>query len=184
MAIGASVLIASYALLGLCKRSLDINGATAAVLVVLAFLATAGGELVREAARKPYSIHRVLYSNAIAPDEISDLRMAGSVSADPYPLRDQARYPTNQLRTGAKVFRLQCSACHTMAGASGLLHLAGAWSAEQLRMNIAKLQHTKTQMPPFAGDADEVEALAQLIMWERAGAPARRQDRLSNRNAS
>jgi hypothetical protein len=26
-------------------------------------------------------------------------------------------------------------------------------------------------MPPFAGNAAEVEALAQLIMWESAGAP-------------
>jgi mono/diheme cytochrome c family protein len=167
----SSMVIAGYALIGLLKHKLYINGATATVLLILAFAATAGGEFVREGARKPYTIRHVLYSNAIAPDEVRELRAAGSVSADPYPLREQARYPTRQLRMGAKVYRLQCSVCHTMAGANGLLHVAGSWSAEQLRINIAKLQYTKAFMPPFAGSADEVEALTQLVLWERAGAP-------------
>lgn len=36
-------------------------------------------------------------------------------------------------------------------------------------MNIAKLQHTKPFMPPFAGNAEEVEALVQLLTWTVAG---------------
>ena len=42
----------------------------------------------------------------------------------------------------------------------------------QLRLNVAKLQRTKGFMPPFAGNADDVEALVQLVRWEIAGAPA------------
>ena len=172
MAAGASVIIAGYAIVGLLRQKLYINGATATVLVALAFVATAGGEFVREGARKPYTVRQVLYSNSIAPHELAHLRAVGSVTGDPYPLRDRERYPSEQLRLGAKVYRLQCSVCHTMAGANGIVHLAGSWSPEQLRLNTAKLQHTKAFMPPFAGNAVEVEALVQLIMWTSAGEPA------------
>jgi mono/diheme cytochrome c family protein len=172
VAVGASVLIGGYALIGLLRQKLYINGATATLLVALALGATAGGEFVREGARKPYTVREVLYSNAIAPDEVAALRARGSVTDDPYPLADAGRYPTEQLQVGAKVYRLQCSVCHTIAGANGLIHVAGTWTSDQLRMNIAKLQRTKAFMPPFAGNAREAEALVQLIRWERAGAPS------------
>ncbi len=171
MAAGASVLIAGYAIIGLLRQKLYINGATATLLLALAFAATAAGEFVREGARKPYTVRSVLYSNAISPAEMIKLRRDGSVTGDPYPLTDGNRYPNDTLRLGARVYRFQCSVCHTISGSNGLTHLAGSWTPEQLRMNIAKLQHTKAFMPPFAGNAEEVEALSQLIMWESAGAP-------------
>jgi mono/diheme cytochrome c family protein len=171
LAAGASVLIGGYALFGLLRKNLYINGATATLLLALAFGATAAGEFVREGARKPYTVREVLFSNSIAPDEIAALRRNGSVTGDPYPLVDAARYPTERVALGARVYRLQCSVCHTLRGANGLVHLAGSWSPSQMRMNIAKLQHTKPFMPPFAGNAEELEALAQLITWEVADAP-------------
>lgn len=171
LAAGTSLLIGAYALVGLLRQKLYINGATATLLVVLALAATAGGEFVREGARKPYTVRETLYSNAITPAEMAALRRVGSVTHDPYPLRDAARYPTEQLRLGARVYRFQCSVCHTINGANGLVHLAGTWTPDQLRQNIAKLQHTKAFMPPFAGTARELEALVQLIQWESAGAP-------------
>jgi cytochrome bd ubiquinol oxidase subunit I len=171
MAAGASLLIGAYAVVGIFWQRLYVSGATAALLLALAFAATAAGEFVREGARKPYTIRQVLYSNAITPGEVARLRREGSVVDDPYPLRDEARYPTAQLALGARVVRAQCSACHTMKGANALVHLGGGWSLDQLRMNVAKLQMTKAFMPPFAGPPAEVEAVAQLIKWEAAGAP-------------
>jgi mono/diheme cytochrome c family protein len=93
------------------------------------------------------------------------------VTGDPYPLRDAARYPTAQLAHGAKVHRALCDACHTMHGANALVELTRTWTDDQLRLNIAKLQRTKGFMPPFAGNAEDVEALVQLLRWETAGAP-------------
>jgi len=171
LAAGASLLLGAYALLAVLWRRLYVSGATAALLLALAFGATAAGEFVREGARKPYTIRGILYSSAIAPDEVARLRVVGSVADDPYPLVDEARYPTAQLRLGAKVVRVQCAACHTMRGANALVHLGGGWAVDQLRMNLAKLQRTKAFMPPFAGPAVEVEAVVQLIGWEHAGTP-------------
>jgi mono/diheme cytochrome c family protein len=171
VAAGASVLIGLYAVLGILARGLYINGATAALLLALAFGATAGGEFVREGSRKPYTIRNTLYANSITPDEAVRMRLEGSVTRDPYPMRDPERYPTDQLRLGAKVFRFQCSVCHTVTGANGVVHLAGSWTPDQKRMNIAQLQRTKPFMPPFAGTAEEVEALVQFITWAEAGEP-------------
>jgi mono/diheme cytochrome c family protein len=113
-----------------------------------------------------------LYSNSIRPDEIAALRASGATAGDPYALRDAARYPTPQLARGAKVERALCDACHTLHGGNALVELTRTWDDDQLRLAIAKLQRTKGFMPPFAGNADDVEAIAQLLRWEAAGAPA------------
>jgi hypothetical protein len=172
IAAGASVLIGAYAIVGLLVKRLYISGATATLLVALAFGATGAGEFVREGARKPYTVRGVLYSTSIRPDEVAELRRTGATAGDPYPLRDPDRYPTEQLRRGAHVERVLCDACHTMHGSNALVELTRTWTDDQLRLNIAKLQRTKGFMPPFAGNADDVEAIVQLLRWENAGAPA------------
>jgi cytochrome bd ubiquinol oxidase subunit I len=165
VAAGVSLLLGAYVIVGLLLKRLYINGATATLLLVLAFGATAAGEFVREGARKPFTVRGVLYSTSIRPDEVAALRAAGATTHDPYPLK--AAYPTEQLARGARVERALCDACHTMHGANSLVELTRTWADDQLRLNIAKLQRTKGFMPPFAGNAEDVEALVQLLRWER-----------------
>ena len=172
IAAAASTLIGGYVIVGLIARRLYINGATATLLLVLAFGATGAGEFVREGARKPYTVRGILYSTSLTPAEVATLRVEGAATRDPYELRDVARYVTPQLVRGAKVERALCDACHTMRGVNALVELTRTWTDDQLRLNIAKLQRTKAFMPPFAGTSDDVEALVQLLRWERADAPA------------
>lgn len=171
VSIGASLVIGAYAIIGMVWQKLYINGATATLLLMLAFGATAGGEFVREGARKPFTVRQVLYSNSIRPADVERLREVGSLADDPYPIRDAKSFPHAQLRDGARVFRRQCSVCHTVDGANAVVHLTGSWDLDQLRMNIAKLQHTKPFMPPFAGTAEELESLVQFILWSSANRP-------------
>ncbi|MDQ3341832.1 MAG: cytochrome c [Myxococcota bacterium] len=172
VAAAASLLIGAYVIVGLIVKKLYINVATGTLLLALAFGATAAGEFVREGARKPYTVRGALYSTSITPAEVETLRVKGAVADDPYPLRDRARYVNDQLAHGAKVYRALCDACHTMRGSNGIVHLVETWSDDQLRLNIAKLQRTKGFMPPFAGNAEDVEALVQLLKWELADTPA------------
>lgn len=171
LAVVTSLLIGLYALIGLIWKQLYINGATATLLCALALLATAGGEFVREGSRKPYTIRQTLYANSLTQEDVERFRVSGCVSTDPYPLLNPGRYANDQLRLGAKVYRFQCSVCHTVWGVNGLTGLTGSWTLDQKRMNIAKLQHTKPFMPPFAGTALELEALVQYLSWETAGGP-------------
>lgn len=171
LAVGATVLVGGYAIIGMIRQKLYINGATATLLAALAFGATAGGEFVREGVRKPFTIREHLYSNSISEDEVAELRRIGSVTNDPYPLMDGIAYPNDQVELGAKVFRFQCAVCHTESGVNGLTHLTGTWSLSQMRMNIAKLQQLKSFMPPFAGTPEELEALVQYLRWLDDGRP-------------
>jgi mono/diheme cytochrome c family protein len=171
LAVGASVLIGGYVVIGLWRQKLYINGATATLLLALAFGATAGGEFVREGVRKPYSIRELLFSNSITPAEVARLRVVGCTTNDPFPLRDAAAYANHQLQIGALTYRNQCSVCHTVDGVNGLTHLMGSWAIDQQRMNVAKLQQTKGFMPPFSGTPQELEALVQYVRWESAGRP-------------
>lgn len=171
ISIAASLAIGGYAFFGLFLKRLYINGATALLLMMLAFGATAGGEFVREGSRKPYSIRHVLYSNAIEPEDVARMRKVGCLADDSYPLRGAEELPNQQLVMGAKVFRRQCSVCHTMQGTNGVGHLTGSWDGNQIRMNIAKLQQTKPFMPPFAGTAEELESLVQFILYTNSGKP-------------
>jgi len=171
VSVGASLMIGLYAVVGLLGQRLYINGATATLLAALALGATAGGEFVREGVRKPYTVRQTLLSNSIRPGEVAFLRKTGCTTNDPYPLQNAEAYPNEQVRTGARVFRFQCSVCHTLEGMNGLSHLAASWTVDQKRMNIAKLQHTKPFMPPFAGTAEELEGLVQLLEWQGADRP-------------
>ncbi len=171
IAVCASLLIGGYAVIALFRQKLYINGATATLLLALAFGATGGGEFVREGVRKPFTVRNYLYANAIDVNSVAKLRAEGSVKNDPYPLRNEASYPNSQVIQGAKVFRFQCSVCHTLDGANGLVGLTTSWSIEQQRMNISKLQQTKTFMPPFAGTPQDVEAIVQFLRWNSQGQP-------------
>ena len=165
ISVGASLAIGGYAVLGLWLQKLYVNGATASLLLLLAFGATAGGEFVREGSRKPYTVRHVLYSNGIRPEEVAELRIHGCVTDDPYPVIHERSLPNEMVTVGAKVFRRQCAVCHTMEGSNAVAHLTASWDVDQMRMNIAKLQQTKPFMPPFAGTATELESLVQYILW-------------------
>jgi len=171
ISIGSSLAIGGYAILGMVMQRLYINGATASLLLLLAFGATAGGEFVREGSRKPYSIRNVLYSNSIKPEEVISMREVGCTANDPYGLRGDSEYANDQVRLGAKVFRRQCSVCHTVHGTNAVAELTGSWDENQMRLNFAKLQHTKPFMPPFAGNAQDVESLVQFLNWSNQSRP-------------
>jgi mono/diheme cytochrome c family protein len=173
ISVGASTLIGMYALLGLVWGRLYINTASALVLVSLAFGATAGGEFVREGVRKPFTIREVLYSNGIRENEVPRLREQGLLNQPGiYPLRNAASYPTDQIRHGALVYRQLCCVCHTLDGVNALDELTRTWTTDQKRLNVAQLQRTKAFMPPFAGNAAEVEALVQFLTWRHAKLPS------------
>lgn len=184
ISVGASLAIGAYALIGLWMQKLYVNGATATLLLFMAYGATAGGEFVREGSRKPYSIRYVVYSNGIRPEDVAKLRQLGCVTNDPYAVIHEQRLPNATVTMGAKVFRRQCAVCHTMEGSNAVLHLTESWDTDQMRMNIAKLQQTKPFMPPFAGTARELESLVQYIEWVKFKRPLDWTDKLDEASVS
>ena len=172
IAVGASLLIGLYALIGLVARQLYINGATATLLCVLALGATGGGEFVREGVRKPFTIRQTLLSNSIKPTEVVRLRQVGCTTNDPFPLRNSELYANDQLRIGARVYRFQCSVCHTLRGMNGLTHLTSSWTtdirAPTGRMTQTISRRTSTgRAPRRSGVISRVTVSASPRRWTR-----------------
>ncbi len=107
LALGVLILIAAPKL---------ARGATAAVVAVLAFAFFGGYERLREGTRKPFLIHSHMFSNGLLVSDISAVNSGGVLVRSGW----AARGPEGDIAVGQRVFRTQCSSCHTLDGYQGI----------------------------------------------------------------
>lgn len=165
----ASILIAMYAYFGLIRGRFTVNLHTAFLLASLAFVATGAMEFVREGIRKPYTIHDLIYSNQVLPDEGRRINEQGFFATDEAGRYKYARFlvlnePPAQMtpaQRGALIFRGQCLACHVDGGTNDLGPLIHGWTPETMDFNFARLHEVKRFMPPFFGtERDRADLVA------------------------
>jgi cytochrome d ubiquinol oxidase subunit I len=85
---------------------------TAVILAASAFVFFGGYEWLREGARKPFLIHSHLFSNGLLVSDIAAVNSEGVLGRSGW----AARGSEDQVAVGERVFRAQCSACHTLDG--------------------------------------------------------------------
>ncbi len=85
---------------------------TALVMAIAAFAFFGGYERLREGTRKPFLIHSHLFSNGLLVTDIEVLNSEGVVARSGWVARGTDT--TNGL--GQRLFRAQCSSCHTVDG--------------------------------------------------------------------
>ena len=88
------------------------RGATAVLLAVLAFAFFGGYERLREGTRKPFLIHSHMFSNGLLVSDIEAVNKEGVLGRSGW----AARGPEDPVAVGQRVFRTQCSSCHTLGG--------------------------------------------------------------------
>jgi mono/diheme cytochrome c family protein len=129
----------------------------AGALLVLGLLATASGEPVREALRRPWLVGSgrggALYANGLTPDEVQRARSDGLRSVRP-------EVASGSVSAGAAVFRVACTPCHSArqlrASVDGLPPASiSAW--------LPRLDRVRGRMPPFPGDAADAAALVEYL---------------------
>jgi hypothetical protein len=119
-------------------------------------------ERVREFVRKPYLISGYMYANGIRLDEVDRLNREGILPNAPY-ARVSRVQPDNHLLAGHEVYKLECSACHTLGGMNDLRAKTAGKSAEALDGFIAHQHEIHPFMPPFVGTPEERKALAEYL---------------------
>jgi cytochrome d ubiquinol oxidase subunit I len=92
------------------------RGATAVVLAASAFAFFGGYERLREGARKPFLIHSHLFSNGLLLSDIEAVNSEGVLGRSGW----AARGPEDRVAVGQRIFRAQCSSCHTLDGYQGI----------------------------------------------------------------
>lgn len=108
-ALTAALLVGGVILLAAPRLA---RGVTAMLLAALAFAFFGGYERLREGARKPFLIHSHMFSNGLLVSEIEAVNEEGLLARSGW----AARGSEDSVAVGERVFRAQCSSCHTLDG--------------------------------------------------------------------
>ncbi|KAB2888482.1 MAG: cytochrome C [Desulfobulbaceae bacterium] len=141
--------------------------AFAALLLSLAVMGSF--EWIREAARRPWVIGGVMYSNMIRASDVPSLNEKGFLQEARW-VANRTVTPENQRRAGRELFIHQCYACHTVGGGNNdIVSRTAAQTYSGLTAYIGRMHQVRPFMPPFAGTEAEARALAAYIVGDLHG---------------
>ncbi len=148
----------------------DFNKFFVSLIIFLAgFLIIGSFEWTREAARRPYVINRVMYSNMIFESEVKPLKNEGFLKKAKW-VSIRNITDENKIQAGKEIFIHQCYACHTIGGFNNdIKEKAKSMSYTALTKYIEKIHKIRYFMPPFAGTKEEAKALSAFIAGELLG---------------
>ena len=141
------------------------NTKPVAVLSLFCALAIMGSfEWIREAARRPYVINEVMYSNGILKSDAEKLNSEGYLRNALW-VEHKELTDDNMMQAGEELFIQQCYACHTVNGINNDIVVAsGNMSFRALTKYIDTIHERRYFMPPFFGTDAEKKALATYIV--------------------
>jgi len=139
--------------------------------MVAALLIMGGFEWVREAARRPYVINELMYSNGILKSQAELLNSGGFIKHAIW-TENVVIDDTNLQEVGRELFINQCFACHTLGGGNNdIVSLTKNMSFRALQSYLGKIHDIRYFMPPFFGTDQEKTALAAYIAGGIHGKP-------------
>ncbi len=139
------------------------------IIFLAGFLIIGSFEWTREAARRPYIINKVMYSNMIFENEVESLKSEGFLKKAKW-VSIRNITDENKIQAGKEIFIHQCYACHTIGGFNNdIKEKAKSMSYTALTKYIEKIHKIRYFMPPFAGTKEEAKALAAFIAGELLG---------------
>jgi len=134
------------------------------VIVMVAAMGYMGAfEWTREAARRPYVINEVMYSNGIFKKEVERINQEGFLKNAKW-VQNKEVTEANQLEAGRELFLHQCFACHTLGGFNNdIVSRTKNMSYGAMRKYLATIHEKRYFMPPFVGNEAELKALAAYL---------------------
>lgn len=134
------------------------------LVFISAFVFMGAFEWTREAARRPYVISKVMYSNGVMKADVAGLNQYGFLPAARWASLKEL-HEESMLEAGHELFIHQCYACHTIKGANNDIVARTATMSYPALLAYLKTIHEKRYfMPPFAGSDAEARALAAFIV--------------------
>ncbi len=147
---------------GIIRPTLNLKP-VACMAMVSALLVMGGFEWTREAARRPFVINEVMYSNSILKKDVADLNDVGYLQKAIW-VQNKEVSEDNFVAAGQELFMHQCYACHTVNGRNNdIVKATSSMSYRALVSYIKKIHEIRYFMPPFAGTETEGKALAAYI---------------------
>jgi hypothetical protein len=165
-AVGISLIIALWGFLK--PRYLPRAALIFPLIALFIFLGTF--ERIREFIRKPYVIGEYMYANGL---RVSDYPLYKKHGVLPYAtyVDTPTVTETNKIEAGKNVFMITCSRCHTVNGINSVVTKfrnltppGQVLDAEAIKQYIPRMHNVWYYMPPFPGNAAELDALAAFII--------------------
>ena len=140
------------------------NNKPIAVLSLFCALTIMGSfEWIREAARRPYVINEIMYSNGVLKSDVERLNSEGYLRNALWVEHKEVK-EDNIMQAGEELFIQQCYACHTVGGVNNDIVVASKnMSFRALTKYIDTIHERRYFMPPFVGTDMELKALASYI---------------------
>lgn len=165
----AVLLLLAITLVAAVIRPQFNNRLVALAAMACAFVLLGSFEWTREAARRPYVINEVIYSNSIFKKDLEKLTADGFLASAVW-VAHKRPGPDNRMAAGRELFIHQCYSCHTLGGGNNdLAAQTASMSYPALVAYLGKMHTIRPFMPPFAGTPDEARALAAFLAGEVHG---------------
>lgn len=167
--IGAVAISFLVALWGFLKPKHLPRAALIFPLIAL-FLFLGSFERIREFIRKPFVIGEYMYANGLRVENYPTYQKDGIL---PHAVYVSTPHVTeaNKIEAGKNVFMLACSRCHTVNGINSVVTKfrnmtppGQELNMEAMKNYIPKMHKVWYYMPPFPGNAAELDALAAFIL--------------------
>lgn len=178
---GAAALVMAVAQFGVLRPRLLPRPLLILPLLAIVWL-TGHFERVREFIRKPYIIGEYMYANGLRVEDYPLYAETGILAHATYSHRlsteERSAIPAGmdpaRIQQGKDVFMVACSRCHTGAGVNAVrthfTRLFGdtPWVPDTTLSMIQYMHESQPYMPPFPGNAAELELLAEYLSIEQA----------------
>lgn len=160
----AGIVVLLAIMLGAGIKRPERNLKPVALAAIASALAIMGAfEWTREAARRPFVINEVMYSNSILKNDVDRLNQQGFLKNALW-VENRQVSDANRLQAGEELFIHQCYSCHTVNGRNNdIVRATEKMSYRAMSKYLEKIHRVRYFMPPFAGTEDENMALAAYI---------------------
>jgi mono/diheme cytochrome c family protein len=165
---GVAGLLAITLVAGILRPAWNLKPVAFAALA-FALVAMGAFEWIREAARRPYVLEGIMYSNMIRKADVPELNASGFLQKALWVQNREVTADT-QRASGRELFIHQCYACHTIGGVNNdIVSRTRTMSYTALTAYLAKMHEIRPFMPPFVGTEVESKALAAYIAGDLHG---------------
>jgi Cytochrome bd terminal oxidase subunit I len=162
---GASILMAG-GVVSLARLNPSRRRVLAVLVLLVGLLEMGAFEFLREGSRRPFAIYGQMYANAIRVSDRPGIDREGFLARARWVSRKTAA-DAGDAPAGPEIFRLQCSACHSVGGIlNDLRPLTRKFTLFGMQAQLTGQGKLLDYMPPFMGSDPERRALAGYIVDE------------------
>jgi cytochrome bd-type quinol oxidase subunit 1 len=163
--LGLSIALFAGGLALLIRLPGALSPAVAGVLIAVGLGWMGSFEFLREMARKPWVVRGYMYSSSVLAADLPRIEREGWLKEARWvrKLSKPAATALDFSMAGADMLASQCLPCHTVGGRRDLAKLTAGLDVQSMEEQLEG-QGASGYMPPFAGNAEDREALANYIV--------------------